>query len=192
MNGDTFFTWFQKIVPMLPHGAVIVMDNAPYHSVKKEKYPTLSWKRSDIIAWLEGKGETVDPRYIKLRLMDLVQKHKEPSNNYIVDAFANENGRTVLRLPPYHCELNPIELAWAQMKDFIRARNTSYKLADVRQFVDAAVENVFPQNWRNFISHTLKEERRLYELDHVTDSVLEGSPEWSNSSDDSDIGVSQI
>ncbi|XP_076659852.1 uncharacterized protein LOC143363130 [Halictus rubicundus] len=190
MNGDTFFEWFKKILPMLPDRSVIVMDNAPYHSVKKEKYPSLRWKRDDIVTWLEGKGKTVNPRLVKIRLMELVTKHKRPENNYVIDEYARENGRTVLRLPPYHCELNPIELAWAQVKQFIRARNTSYKLADVRQFVDAAVENVSPENWKNFIRHTLKEETRLFELDHVTDSVLEGSPEWLNSSDDSDIDVS--
>ncbi|XP_076656878.1 uncharacterized protein LOC143361399 [Halictus rubicundus] len=190
MNGDTFFEWFQKILPMLPDGAVIVMDSAPYHSVKKEKYPTLRWKRDDIIAWLEGKGETVNPRYVNIRLMQLVEKHKKPENNYVIDEYARENGRTVLRIPPYHFELNPIELAWAQIKEFIKVRNTSYKLADVRQFVDEAVANVSPQNWQNFIHHTLKEETRLYELDHFADVVLEESPEWSNSSDDSDIDVS--
>ncbi|XP_076658263.1 uncharacterized protein LOC143362192 [Halictus rubicundus] len=165
------------------------MDYAPYNSVKKEKYPSLRWKRDDIITWLEGKGETVNPRYVKIRLIELVEKYKQPANNYIIDEYARENGRTVLRLPPYHSELHPIELAWAQIKQFIRARNISYKLADVRQFVDAAVENVSPENWKNFIRHTLKEERRLSELDHLTDTVLEGSPEWLNSSDASDIDI---
>ena len=27
-------------------------------------------------------------------------------------------GHKVIRLPPYHCELNPIELAWAAEKNF--------------------------------------------------------------------------
>ncbi|XP_046145738.1 uncharacterized protein LOC123989072 [Osmia bicornis bicornis] len=56
MNGDTFFRWFRTFLPMLRDGAIIVMDNAPYHSTKVEKYPTMSWRKDDIITWLIGKG----------------------------------------------------------------------------------------------------------------------------------------
>lgn len=33
------------------------MDIAPYHSVKIERYPTLSWKKVDIEKWLEEKSK---------------------------------------------------------------------------------------------------------------------------------------
>ena len=35
---------------------------------------------------------------------------------YTVDEMVKAAGHEVLRLPPYHCELNPIELAWSQVK----------------------------------------------------------------------------
>ncbi|CAI6358942.1 unnamed protein product [Macrosiphum euphorbiae] len=41
MNGDTFYEWFVRILPLLKENAVIVM----YHSVKKCKIPTMSWKK---------------------------------------------------------------------------------------------------------------------------------------------------
>ncbi|KAL4113795.1 hypothetical protein QTP88_017368 [Uroleucon formosanum] len=53
MNGTTFFEWFVKILPLLKENAVIVMDNAAYHSVKKDRIPVMSWKKQDIINWLE-------------------------------------------------------------------------------------------------------------------------------------------
>ncbi|WP_341865770.1 transposase [Xenorhabdus ishibashii] len=32
INADVFYTWMtQDLLPKLPHGAVIVMDNAPFH-----------------------------------------------------------------------------------------------------------------------------------------------------------------
>jgi len=37
INGDHFHEWFQSIIPRLEQNLVIVMDNAPYHSVKTEK-----------------------------------------------------------------------------------------------------------------------------------------------------------
>jgi len=46
MNGDTFYDWFCGVLPKLKENAVIFMDNASYHSVKKD--PTIAW-RKDII-----------------------------------------------------------------------------------------------------------------------------------------------
>ena len=41
--------------------------------------------------------------------------------------MVKEAGHEVVRLPPYHCELNRIELAWPQVKRFIKANNTVYR-----------------------------------------------------------------
>ncbi|XP_046145252.1 uncharacterized protein LOC123988610 [Osmia bicornis bicornis] len=187
MNGDTFFDWFITLMPMLRDGAVIVMDNAPYHSVKVEKYPNMSWKKNDIISWLVGKGETVQPHYVKAQLLDLMRKYKR-ENNYVIDEYAKLHGHEVLRLPPYHCELNPIELAWASVKDYVRARNTTYKLSDVQTLLHEAIENVSAESWQNFIRHTIKEEDRVRQLDNITDTILDEGEEWEHPSEsDSDI-----
>ncbi|XP_046145934.1 uncharacterized protein LOC123989258 [Osmia bicornis bicornis] len=163
------------------------MDNAPYYSVKIEKYDDMSWKKSDIISWLVGKGETVQPHYVKAQLLDLTRKYKR-ENNYVIDEYAKLNGHEVLRLPPYHCELNPNELAWANVKDYVRARNTSYKLSDVKTLLIEAIENVSAESWQNFIRHTIKEENRVRRLDNITDTILDEGDEWEHPSEsDSDI-----
>ena len=35
---------------------------------------------------------------------------------YRVDKLAKAAGHEIIRLPPYHCKFNPIELLWAYMK----------------------------------------------------------------------------
>jgi transposase len=40
---------------------------------------------------------------------------------------------TLLRLPPYHPELNAIEKIWALVKNWVAANNVSFKLDDVEQ-----------------------------------------------------------
>ncbi|KAL4104225.1 hypothetical protein QTP88_019534 [Uroleucon formosanum] len=57
MNGQTFKEWFEEILLLLKDSAVVVMDNAPYHSVKSERIPTMSWKKADIVNWIQFKGE---------------------------------------------------------------------------------------------------------------------------------------
>ena len=50
MNGDHFAEWFEhKLLPNLPAGAAVVMDNAPYHTVKtKESWaPTSKTLKAD-------------------------------------------------------------------------------------------------------------------------------------------------
>lgn len=57
MDGVHYHKWFtQKLLPALPPESVIVIDKAPYHSVKEEKVPHMSSLKKDIQAWLSKKG----------------------------------------------------------------------------------------------------------------------------------------
>ncbi|CAH0397743.1 unnamed protein product [Chilo suppressalis] len=55
---------------------------------------------------------------IKAQLIEIVKLQKTNYNRYAVEELTAEYGVTILRLPPYHYELNPIELVWAQAKGF--------------------------------------------------------------------------
>ncbi|KAF0691103.1 DDE 3 domain-containing protein [Aphis craccivora] len=87
--------------PSGKENAIIVMDNASYHSVKKHKIPVKSWKKPTIIGWFESKYEIIEHHTVKI---DLMEKY----DHYAIDEYAKEHNEIVLRLPPYHCELNPI------------------------------------------------------------------------------------
>lgn len=108
MDGERFLNWFTKIMPKLEPGSVVVMDNAPYHSVKLEIIPTTSWNKQQIIDWLQSKGISMDLGYLKKELLVKVAEIAPQYNKYLVDETAKSNSITILRLPPYHCKLNPI------------------------------------------------------------------------------------
>lgn len=177
MNGSTFFEWFVKILPLLKDNAVIVMDNAPYHSVKKDPIPAMSWKKQRIIDWLVSKGEVVIQPIVKAVLLERVKQIKSEHDKYIIDEYAKEHNKTVLRLPPYHCELNPIELAWASVKQYVRTHNNTFKIKDVQELLKKGVEHVTPEMWTNFIEHVLKEEEKFWRIDFLSDEILEEEPE---------------
>ena len=47
---------------------------------------------------------------------------------YVTDEMAKTAGHEVVRLPPYHCELKPIEMAWSQVKHYAKTHNTEFTL----------------------------------------------------------------
>lgn len=78
-----------------------------------------------------------------------MRKVKKQYDKYVIDEYAKDNQKLVLRLPPYHCELNPIELAWESVKSYVQIHNTTFKLKDVLELIKKGVENVTPKMWTN-------------------------------------------
>ena len=60
-----------------------------------------------------------------------------PLPTYVLDEIAVEQGHEILRTPPYHPELQPIETCWAIVKNQI-ARNCNFTMANlIAQLEDA-------------------------------------------------------
>lgn len=174
MNGDNFKEWFESILPRLDPNSIVVLDNAPMiHSVQAEKYPAASWKKNEILEWLNSKGVVLDRPMLKAQLMVKVRELKPRKKSYVIDNLAKDAGHTVLRLPPYHCEFNPIELAWAMVKGYVKRENTTFKIDDTRQLLNTAIERVTAENWRNFIQHVIEEENKIWAVDDIMEELIE-------------------
>lgn len=173
MNANVFENWFEKILTVLPDNAVIVMDNATYHSRKMEKIPTTTSRKIEMQTWLKTKNIHYDEEMVRSELLHLVRLNKDLYNEHVIDKMAKDCNKTVLRLPPYHCELNPIELVWAQIKNEVASKNTTFKLANVKILLLQAVQNVAVENWKKCVEHVIKEERRMSELDGLIDDIIE-------------------
>ncbi|GFQ84177.1 DDE_3 domain-containing protein [Trichonephila clavata] len=90
MDGNHFETWFETIMPKLKPQSIIVMDNSPYHSVKKEKIPTSSWKKSAIQEWLLLKKVAWNEDLIKIELLQKVIEVKHLYDSYKVEEIAKK------------------------------------------------------------------------------------------------------
>ena len=121
MNGDTFKAWFvNQFLPYIAPRSVIVMDNAPYHSVLIDKAPTTRTRKGEIVDWLQRHNIPHNSSNTRLELLELVkQDAASKEKQYELDLIAQEKGHRVVRLPPYHCQYNPIELIWAQVKGYV-------------------------------------------------------------------------
>lgn len=190
MDGHNFEKWFDRILTKVDPNAVIVMDNASYHSRKLEKIPTTATRKVDIQNWLQRKGIAYENSELKAQLLKKVKEEKHKYEAYVVDEKAKQKDISVIRLPPYHCELNPIELIWAQVKGDIASKNVTFKLKDLKNLLPEALNKITAENWRNCENHTIKEENKMKELDqiidHVTDQLIIHVGEDSSSSESSE------
>lgn len=88
MDAAHFESWFEKILPKLGENAVVVMDNAPYHSRRQEKTPSSIWLKANIQQWLRDKKISFDEKEIKIQLLNKVKMVKNQYQLYVVDELA--------------------------------------------------------------------------------------------------------
>lgn len=174
MNSELFEKWFEESVLMkLEEPSIIILDNARYHSRQEDPNPVASWTKSKIIEWLRKHNIDFEEGELKARLLERTKRHKR-SKSYVVDNMALKYGHSVLRLPPYHCEYNPIELVWGISKAYYDKNIVKYSGTDeeVVSLWQEALEQVTTEKWNNCVTHTEKLIREAYEKEVVMDEVL--------------------
>ncbi|KAL4121045.1 hypothetical protein QTP88_013630 [Uroleucon formosanum] len=187
INGDAFNEWFCGILPRLKDNCIIVMDNTSYHSVKKEPIPTMDWKKDNIIEWLVSKNCVIDRSMIMCELMKMVDEIKPLYDKYLIDEEALKTNKVVLRIPPYHNELNPLKLVYSIVKNHVKKNNIMYELTDLQKLINNEVQRVTPDMWANFVGQTIKEEEKLYNVDHITDELLDAELDMMQSEEDTSV-----
>lgn len=99
------------------------------------------------MSWLAGKNIRYDPNQTRAELLGLVRLTKPKCVRYDLDAIAHTRGHTVVRLPPLHCQYNPIELVWTQVKREVADKNATFRLSDVEIFMNIALDNITKAVW---------------------------------------------
>jgi transposase len=132
------------------------MNNASYHSVREKgtTAPTSNSLKGDIINWLEKNNVPFDKKSKKPELYEIIKSKKQPPVYKVhVDEFLKRKGHEVLRLPPYHCEFNPIELIWGDLKGYIGRENSTFKLNDVKHLIQKGLSQIDKLKWLNACNH---------------------------------------
>ncbi|XP_054283294.1 uncharacterized protein LOC129000353 [Macrosteles quadrilineatus] len=169
--------------------SVIVMDNAKYHCVEEDKKPTSGSLKKNIQDWLHKHNIDYDENFTKVELLMLVQNvQREPV--YKIDQLINNFGHQVLRLPPYHPDLNPIELVWGAIKGQV-AKDVAAKTLDQKmRLCDSLFTSYTAEEWKKCCEHVKKVEQDYWEKDHIIDNEIDRliiSVNQNESEDDSDI-----
>ena len=93
------------------------MDYVAYHKSIPEKYTGISRKKkNDVLELMNNEGIQHDKNIIaieaKILLINWIAENVKPE----VVRIAKENSHDILFTPPYHSELQPIEILWAVVK----------------------------------------------------------------------------
>lgn len=173
MNASNFMRWMtEKVIPNLPSNCIVVMDNAPYHCKQLNKAPTMSNLKAEMQEWLTNNNILFDDCWTKPQLYELVKRHKgDPV--YEIENLLNQHGHEVVRLPPYHCDLNPIEKIWAIVKRRVAEKNVSQATSEISTITEAAFGTVTTEEWINICKHVEKIEDQYFESDRLLDIELD-------------------
>ncbi|XP_062531792.1 uncharacterized protein LOC134201289 [Bombyx mori] len=147
MNSGNFLKWItEKVIPNLPEKSLVVMDNAPYHCTQLNKAPTMANFKSEMQQWLREKNLNFELTWTKAVLFDLIKQNKgQPT--YAVDELLKSYNHEILRLPPYHCDLNPIEKIWSLVKKRVAEKNVDQDPKKNLKLTEEAFTSVTPEDW---------------------------------------------
>ena len=173
MNHANYMKWLQeKLIPNLEPKSVIVIDNASYHNVQLNRHPTSNARKGEMLLWLDKRGIRYSSDMTKAEMYDLIKMHKPQYETFATDCLLAQHGHTVIRLPPYHPDLNPIEKMWGIVKARIAAKNVTFKLGDVQQLAEQHFAAVTMEEWTAVCRHVKAVEEYL-SREHEMDSVME-------------------
>jgi transposase len=162
MNHDLFTTWFtEQLLPNIPENSLIIMDNASYHNtLSRHSAPTATCKKDEIRSWLKKNGIPVRDDCLKAELVEILDK-LAPAPTYALDELATDQGHEILRTPPYHPELQPIETCWAVVKNQI-ARKSKFTMAHLLEQLDDAFESVTEETCSGLIKKVRQVEDKYW------------------------------
>ncbi|KAF1768951.1 hypothetical protein GCK72_000764 [Caenorhabditis remanei] len=139
MNAHSYQQYMERVLPAIAAAA------------PPGRQPVLipvSTSTNPVIAeFFESQGIAVDPKSTQAELWGEAERFMRANDGsvvmkkYAVDEIAKEYGVIIIRLPPYHCSLNPIELVRQRAIDFLK--------------------NVFEATAANIIAHAIDVESDL-------------------------------
>lgn len=168
IDGDHFRKWVEnELLPNFPVKCVIVMDNPSYHPDAIEPLPDQTAKKCTIQAWLNKKNIRWTAEMSKGELYAILMANQEQAKKYIIDHLLQKAGHEVFRIPPYHSELNPIELAWGKIKKDIALTTAKLQTKEEQEKMMSAIKAMNTEMWTSFMGEVMEIEENFWLVDCV-------------------------
>ena len=92
----------------------------------------------------------------------------------------------MLRLPVAHCELNPIELAWASVKRCVAKHNKTFTFKEIQQLTPEGILHTTTDMWRSFCRQVVNVENKYFDKDRILEDAIDEMTFEVGGSDDED------
>lgn len=169
MNWENFSKWFRsQLLPNIPSNSMIILDNAKYHNVfTEDSFPSRSNTKAQLRSWLTHNGYPWREDMLKAELFKLCAR-LAPEPEFRLDRLAAEHGFTILRTPPYHPELQPIETCWAVVKNYM-ADNCNFTMVGLRGKLPEAFAKVTSRTCQEILTNVIEQEEKYWSEDEKLD-----------------------
>ena len=146
------------------------MDNAPYHNVLvEEAFPKKTHSVKRLREWLSKNKIPWTEDMLKSELFELCSRFASKPE-FLIDEIARKEGHSILRTPPYHPELQPIETCWAVVKNHV-AQHNDFTMKKVSVLLEEGFEKVTKNVCQKLIKKVYLEEEKFWNEDNVINEL---------------------
>jgi len=177
MDEENFTKWItSQLIPNIPEGSVIIMDNASYHNMFiEDNVPAFTSKKVALQNWLTDNDIPYDNDFLRIQLVDLINQYRpkrEFKLDYILknEPLYRKHNIEILRTPQYHPELQPIEKCWGVIKQHM-AQHCDFTLNGLRKNLEAAWAKVTAETMKGIMNKVSSWENYHFEQDSLLDIV---------------------
>lgn len=177
VNTPKFQKWVtENLQDKFEPNSVICISSPRHHSIQKHKKPKdMFTTKTDMQNWLKIHNIEFEEDLQKIFLLELISKtHSEPV--YAVDEALKGIGHTVLRLPPIHADLNPLEYVWEDIRKRLADSHDCASVDDKRKTWMKSYSE-YPiaeyQKWVDLVKHTENEYfDMICKFDDIIDDII--------------------
>ena len=173
INAESYEKYFENFCKFFKLNDVIIIDNANYHSRNADDFPVSKWKKSQFQDWLKDHKIPFRPDALRTELWMLCKIHRATSTSKIIDNITKRYGHEVLRLPPYHCDLNAIELIWSDEKNFVAHENKEMTLESVEKLFRKRRAEITAEMCKKCVEHVEHIELSYSKSDRIIDLKMD-------------------
>nr|CAH7714555.1 unnamed protein product [Callosobruchus chinensis] len=109
-------------------------------------------KKNDMKEWLRQRNILLSEEMLKAELYSLIKIDEPRYKTYEIDKIMTAAGHSVLRLPPYHPDLNPTELVWASLKQYVTERNVDFNFKHIEKYCDEFFSTFSKEDWKKGVN----------------------------------------
>ena len=173
INAESYEKYFESVCKLLKTKDVIIIDNASYHSRNADDFPVSKWKKSQFQDWLKDHKIPFRPDALRTELWMLCKIYRATNTSKVIDNIAKRYGHEVLRLPPYHCDLNAVELIWADEKNFVARENEEMTLESVEKLFRKRRAEITAEMCKKCEEHVEPVELSYWKTDRIIDLKMD-------------------